>query len=244
MLVAYALLLASHGALALRPLAYRPSRASARAAPRATVADDNGNEARALLLTMGRATAAAAPAKADALEALMRLPAAERDGVLDAALTVVDANAGSKLARWRLPVRLPSRRTTIGCFRRLLETMEAEEPGAGARFQDGGRRRRFLLVLLRQAKDGRGAWALEHEAAKRRAQDGSMEEMLRRTPDGLETPRYDVVAEKGAWEVRRYDEFSVVTTRTARPVSSGGKSCASISRRSACRLRYRGLASD
>ena len=36
--------------------------------------------------------------------------------------------------------------------------------------------------------------------------------MLDRTPEGLETPKYEVLAEKGAWEVREYQEFSVCST--------------------------------
>mmetsp|Transcript_41589 Transcript_41589/g.83321 ORF Transcript_41589/g.83321 Transcript_41589/m.83321 type:complete len:194 (-) Transcript_41589:177-758(-) len=39
-----------------------------------------------------------------------------------------------------------------------------------------------------------------------------MEEMLARTPQGLETPQYEVLAEKGTWEVRAYAEFSVCST--------------------------------
>lgn len=182
-------------------------------------------DARTLLLQMGRASTALAPAKSQTIDALMRREPAEREAILDAALAIVASSADSRLARWRLPIRIPSRRATIGCFRRLLETMEAEEPGSSARFQDSdtGRRRRFLLVLLRQACDSRSVWALEREAQQRRAQAGSMEEMLRRTPDGLETPAYSVLSERSNWEVRRYDEFSVVTTLSERPVSDGGR---------------------
>ena len=49
----------------------------------------------------------------------------------------------------------------------------------------------------------------------------SMEEMLARTPDGLETPRYKVISSAAAWEVREYEEFSVCSTAIDRPVEGG-----------------------
>ena len=50
-----------------------------------------------------------------------------------------------------------------------------------------------------------------------------MEEMLRRTPEGLETPAYAVVAaNRPGWEVREYAEFSVASTRRDRAVAASG----------------------
>jgi len=79
-------------------------------------------------------------------------------------------------------------------------------------------------VLLRQLRRGKGGvWALEREAAKQRRQETSMEEMLRRTPEGLETPAYEVVAAgRPGWEVREYSEFSVASTRRDRAVATSG----------------------
>ena len=48
-----------------------------------------------------------------------------------------------------------------------------------------------------------------------------MEEMLARTPEGLETPKYEVLTSRPTWEVREYLEFSVCTTASARPVEGG-----------------------
>ena len=39
-----------------------------------------------------------------------------------------------------------------------------------------------------------------------------MDEMLSRTPEGLETPDYKVVQRFKDWEIREYDEFSVCST--------------------------------
>ena len=174
---------------------------------------------RKLLLKFG----AARTAEADKEEALTLLfkDEDEREAALDAALAVIDG-CDSRLASRRWPIRLPSRRATIGCFQRLLARLEQEEPGSGGRMQDAAtRRRRFLLVLLRQCKGSRGVYALEGEARRRQARTSSIEEMLARTPEGLETPKYEVVASRPAWEVRTYDEFCVCTTASARPVEGG-----------------------
>ena len=109
-----------------------------------------------------------------------------RDTKLDAALAAIDDTSTSRplLSVRRWPVPLPSRRAALGSFGRLLNSMEAEEPGSGARFQEGDapRRRRFLLVLLRQLRTAKGVWALEKEARLRAARATTMEEMLQRTP--------------------------------------------------------------
>ncbi len=163
-------------------------------------------------------------AKEAALQELMQ--SEEREALLDSALAAIDQTTtdGALFSGRRWPVPLPSRRAALGGYGRLLSSMETEEPGSSARFQegDGPRRRRFLLVLLRQLRTRRGVWALEREARRRAAQATSMAEMLERTPSGLETPTYEVIAERGAWEVRRYDEFAVCTTGRARAVQPDG----------------------
>ena len=83
-------------------------------------------DAYSLLLTMGGATSRAAPSKAAALDGLMQLEGPQREALLDSALELLASSKRSKLARWRLPVRLPSKRATIGSFRRLLEQLEED----------------------------------------------------------------------------------------------------------------------
>ena len=80
-------------------------------------------------------------------------------------------------------------------------------------------------MLLRQLRGTPGGvWALERTARKRTKRATSRDEMLARTPDGLETPTFSVVASRpdASWEVRRYDEFRVATTARGRPVAADG----------------------
>ena len=179
-----------------------------------------------LLLLANRRTSSSA--KEAALQGFMSIPMEQRELVLDGAIEIIEASGSGVLASRRWPLPLPSRRAALGSYARLLESMMSEEPGDGARFTDGGdraKKRRFIGVLLRQLQRGNGGiWALEREASKRRRQETSMEEMLRRTPAELETPTYDVVAANrpGGWEVRAYSEFSVASTRRDRAVAASG----------------------
>lgn len=122
-------------------------------------------------------------------------------------------------ARVRYPIELPSFRVRLGgVVRMLTELIEAgEEPGqrsAGGNNTEA-RRRRALVSLLRQMQF-KGSRALEAEMIEAR-KNPSMADMLKRTPEGLETPRYEVLAERGRFEVREYEEFCVAST----PMGSG-----------------------
>jgi hypothetical protein len=166
--------------------------------------------------------------KEDDIDALREMLAEERDALLDEALALIEASpapAGLFSRRW--PVRLPSRRAALGGFKRLMARMEGVEPGSGQRFQDGEqpRRRRFLLTLLRQAATNGGVHRVESDARRReRRAVPTMAEMLERTPE-IETPAYEVLASREAagWEVRRYDQFAVVSTASARAVEQDGR---------------------
>ena len=117
--------------------------------------------------------------KEAALQNIMSAEPVRREATLDAALQIIKAASGSRLAACRWPLPLPSRRATLGCFQRLLDDLEAEEPGSGTRSQESDaqvRSRRFLLVLLRQARVSKGVWSLEGEARLRQRQGSSMEE--------------------------------------------------------------------
>ena len=138
---------------------------------------------------------------------------------LDALLLQVDSVEHNVWASRRLPVALPSLRLKLGSARRLLKLLENEEAksvGAvalGAAGDDAGpRRRRALAVLLGHlARQDGGVRGAEKEALKRTKRT-SMQEMLRRTPRDLETPRYTVVDPRRTWEVREYAPFSVCST--------------------------------
>lgn len=129
--------------------------------------------ARSLLLLLAN-RCAAEEAKEAALWDFMSVPPEQRDRVLDEAVSLIASSSDSLLASRCWPLPLPSRRAALGSYARLLDSMMREEPGGGARFTDGGdsaKRRRFVGVLLRQLRRGKGGvWALEREAARRRRQ--------------------------------------------------------------------------
>lgn len=177
--------------------------------------DSSLSEARSLLNLLG-SRRSTTEAKEEALRNL-QTRADRGEAVLDDALQCINDRAGMLAAR-RWPIPLPSRRAVLGSYGRLLEGMEAESP-ASEEVSDAQRRRRLLLVLFRQLPNTKGTWALEREVTRRRRLSSSIDEMLARTPDGLETPQYDVLDARANWEVRRYAEFSVATTARMRAVS-------------------------
>ena len=156
------------------------------------------------------------------LDALQAMDVDERAAILDAALDEIDDISENRWAMRRWPLRLPSRRLSLGCVARLVQRLEASEMGGAAtEEEEKGRRRRRLVAVLRQGVDARGAYKLEGEVRRREARSTTMEEMLKRTPD-LETPKYDVVAENQGWEVREYADFAVAGASAARAVDTSG----------------------
>ena len=132
---------------------------------------------------------------------------------LDELLTLIDSVQGNMWARRRLPIPLPSLRLKMGSAKRLLNTLvETEEKSmdkTGDASLDSGKRRRALGILLNQlAMNDGGVRGLELEALTRLGRN-TMEEMLERTPKGLETPKYEVVYNKDTFQVRKYDAFAV-----------------------------------
>lgn len=199
-------------------------------------AADGMPPAREWLLALGAARTPAEE-KAELLRSVQQLEPGTRAAYIDAALSELDA-VGPLTRAIRWPLHLPSRRATLGSLARLLDLSvgEASPPWmkAGWTRRPGGAneaaedaqalRRRFLLSVVRQCEREapKSAWRVEREARKRTAKATSMAEMLRRTPAGLETPAYEVVRSGAEWEVRRYAQFGVVTTDSARPVESDG----------------------
>lgn len=132
---------------------------------------------------------------------------------LDELLTLIDSVQGNMWARRRLPIPLPSLRLKMGSAKRLLNTLvETEDKSmekTGDASLDSGKRRRALGILLNQlAMNDGGVRGLELEALTRLGRN-TMEEMLERTPKGLETPKYEVVYNKDTFQVRKYDAFAV-----------------------------------
>ncbi|EKX45384.1 hypothetical protein GUITHDRAFT_108652 [Guillardia theta CCMP2712] len=146
-----------------------------------------------------------APTKKSLIEALRRMRESSEDQYmtfLKELLVEIDGVQDVKFAMTRWPIPLPSYRTKLGCLNRMITKMNEESQST---------RERSLAVILRQLMD-KGAWFLELEAIERSGKEATMEEMLSRTPEGLETPAYDVLASRSSWEVRQYEEFTVCST--------------------------------
>ena len=92
----------------------------------------------------------------------------------------------NKFAMFRYyPFPLPSYRVKLGSLARLIMSiLENEQTNTG---DISARHRRALSIILGQLQDSKGVWALEQDA-KRSSNVATMEEMLKRTPAGLETP--------------------------------------------------------
>ena len=87
--------------------------------------------------------------------------------------------------------------------------------------EDDASKRRVVLSTLRQLANTRGVLKLEREARRRARLSASFDEMLERTPK-IGTPAFDIVEEQGAFQVRRYADFSVVRTARQQAVSDDG----------------------
>ena len=132
---------------------------------------------------------------------------------LDELLVLIDSVQGNIWAQRRLPIPLPSLRLKMGSAKRLLNTLiqtEEKDTSKGVNSDmDSGKKRRALGILLSQlAQNDGGVRGLELEALTRLSRN-TMEEMIERTPKGLETPKYEVVYNKDNFQVRKYDAFAV-----------------------------------
>ena len=106
-----------------------------------------------------------------ALENLALSPSQEI--ILDSALQEIEQAKTSSLARKRLPIRMPSRRATAGCYGRILAEANAgrlegviAEIGLAekAAADDVNQQRVNLLLLLRNLSTfNQGVWSLEGE---------------------------------------------------------------------------------
>ena len=109
--------------------------------------------------------------KLHALENLVLSPSQEL--ILDSALEEIEKAKNSRLASKRLPIRLPSRRATAGCFGRILAEVNAGRLSGNNAFveigqtkvassDDTNQQRVNLFFLLRTLSTyGKGVWSLE-----------------------------------------------------------------------------------
>ena len=147
--------------------------------------------------------------------------AGDKASFLDAVLKEVEGVKGGFWPGLPYPLPMPSYRVKLATLYRMLNVILAEE--STTFMVDADRTRRALSILLGQLQScPGGVFGLEREALKRKGNEDSMEEMLRRTPAGLDTPKYKVVDSKKTWEVRRYEAFSVCATSMAADSSGPG----------------------
>jgi len=133
---------------------------------------------------------------------------------VDELLAQIDSVATNRFCSTRLPFPLPSFRTKLGSLNRIMLAILSNEE-----LNDAVRRRRALLIALAQLRDESGVRSLEAEALQR-SRRCDMKEMLARTPENLETPKYTVLANYKFWEVRRYEQFTVCSSTMSGDASS------------------------
>ena len=126
------------------------------------------------------------------------------DSYTDACLAILDEPRSSVSTALSKVRGVPSFRVNLLLLRRVMELTDSST--------DLATRRNTLAVSLAQLRERRGVASLLREAERRTRNAASMDEMLSRTPEGLETPNYEVVERFGDWEVREYENFSVCST--------------------------------
>lgn len=103
------------------------------------------------------------------------------------------------------PVHIPSYRVNLFLLRAVLSITGDSKPTQASRRQN-------LAITLNQLKNYRGGIkSLHRDAIRKGGAKVSMSEMLKRTPQGLETPSYSVIKSSASkmYEVREYDSYSV-----------------------------------
>ena len=140
---------------------------------------------------------------------------------LDDILSIIATGSNRRTFIPRLSTRL-SRTARLRSMSRVLDvTTPAADEGEAANndavddeVAAGRRRRRALAVLLRtiDKETSCGGTTIIRQIEKLALQDAKMEDLTKRLPEGLETPKYDVVVRrKGGYEIRNYEPFSVCT---------------------------------
>jgi hypothetical protein len=140
----------------------------------------------------------------------------------------------NKLPWWtRMPLTRYSRRARQLRLSELLKLSTPVTSSEGVEPEEvkNRRARRSLFILLQSMASNPGSDVSSMLAfAKKdlKVDTLSAEEMLKRTPD-LETPKYEVLASKKGFEVRRYEKFSVCSV-TMNEIRSSGSDKESVSK--------------
>lgn len=144
------------------------------------------------------------------------------ESYLDDILSIIATSSNKRTLVPRLSTRL-SRTARLRSMSRVLDvTTPAADMGEAANndaaddeVAAGRRRRRALAVLLRtidKESSSSGGTTIIRQIEKLALRDAKMEDLTNRLPEGLETPKYEVVARrKGGYEIRNYEPYSVCT---------------------------------
>ena len=144
------------------------------------------------------------------------------EGYLDGILSIIATCSNKRTLVPRLSTRL-SRTARLRSMSRVLDVTTpspdmgeaANNDAADDEVAAGRRRRRALAVLLRtidKESSSSGGTTIIRQIEKLALQDAKMEDLTNRLPEGLETPKYEVVVRrKGGYEIRNYEPYSVCT---------------------------------
>lgn len=140
---------------------------------------------------------------------------------LDDILSIVASSSNRRIFIPRFSTRL-SRKARLRSMSRVLDVStpsadegeaannnEADDDVAAAR-----RRRRALAVLLRtiDKESSSGETTIIRQIEKMAVKDAKQDELGSRLPEGLETPKYDVIVRrKAGYEIRNYEPYSLCT---------------------------------
>ena len=154
-------------------------------------------------------------------------PQQEIETYINNLLDIVDDSEGALWTRIR-PLARFSRRARRASVRRVLELStpsleETESIGDDADAELRRRRRRSFVVLLRalandvSTKSGTAIIQLEKAARREANAKFQTRDLVNRLPEGLETPKYSVLASRSGYEIRRYEPFSVCSVAMNKP---------------------------
>jgi hypothetical protein len=167
----------------------------------------------------------------------MRESGTPRESMDDLLNRLLSSGPDAALPFWARSMRLArySRRARMASLRRTLDmtTPPPSENGANeSKEQSSQRRRRALVTLLRSLSDestlvsSKVPAIVSLEQKARQASREDAETLRSRLPEGLETPDYEVLAQRRSGrsnvEIRRYQPYSVcsVSMNKARPDDS------------------------
>jgi len=147
----------------------------------------------------------------------------DRETFLNAMLKEID-DVNDTFGLFRMLKFLPSYRVKLLILRSLIDRILIQETNNNGIAIDPARRRRALSIILGQLPStAKGIRQLASEAERRSRNENSYEEMLSRTPEKLETPKFDIVHQLSKTShVRKYDKFSVCSLVMDQKINQNG----------------------